>query len=406
MALGFNLIERYVFGRAFMATMITLASLAGVVWIVNALRKLDVITSQGAAIIAYLQITTLAVPMLILAVIPIALLVAVIFTVNALNANSELVVINASGASNWVIVKPLIVLSLICTLFVGFIGHFVIAWSLLELKHKVREVQADLVSVIIQEGTFTKVKDKITFHIAKRDAGGLLRGIVISDERDEKSSILFTAKRGIVSRVGDSAVLYLKDGEIQQYKHADNSVSIIRYQSYAFDLSTFTAKMGAIKLRPKERTTWELLHPDVNDPFYQKSPGLYRATIHERFSEMLWPVTYVLVVLAFAGQARSTRQSYGSAIFWAVTFLIVLRGFAFSGVSSLKSDPNAVYVVYALPLIGMMFGGWFVVRNEPVSMPKSWSAYLGDKQLLLSNWMEQVKIRYISYRRRSAGVQS
>ena len=68
----FNLIERYIFGRAIFATMITLGSLAGVVWIVQALRKLDVITTKGAAVFLYLKLTSLAIPMLILAVIPIA----------------------------------------------------------------------------------------------------------------------------------------------------------------------------------------------------------------------------------------------------------------------------------------------------------------------------------------------
>ena len=94
----FNLIERYIFRRAMLATLLTLGSLAGVVWIVQALRRLDVVTSKGGAILAYLQLTTFAVPMLILAIIPIALFVATIFVINSLNSNSELVVINASGA--------------------------------------------------------------------------------------------------------------------------------------------------------------------------------------------------------------------------------------------------------------------------------------------------------------------
>ena len=95
-----KLIERYIFKRAGAAALITLGSLAGVVWIIQALKELDVITNKGQTIIAYLALTTLAIPMLLLAVIPIGLLLATVFTVNTMNGNSELVVINASGASS------------------------------------------------------------------------------------------------------------------------------------------------------------------------------------------------------------------------------------------------------------------------------------------------------------------
>ncbi len=402
----FSLIERYIFSRAAFAALMTLGSLAGVVWIVQALRKLDVITTKGAAVFMYLQLTALAVPMLILAVIPIALLIATIYTVNTLNSNSELVVINASGASNWALVKPLLTLALICSLFVGFVGHFVIAWSLVNLKVKAAKMQADLVSIVIQEGAFNQVEKGLTFHIAKRDAGGLLRGILISDERDPKTSIIYTAREGIVTKINDTSAILLKDGEIHQRNHEDGAVTIIKYQSYNFDLSTFAGKMQKLVLRPKERTTLALLKPDPNDHYYKKYPGLYRAAIHERFSEMLWPFTNVILILAFAGQARSTRQGYGAAIMAGVGSTMVLRGFAFSGVSSLKSDPSAIYMVYGLPLIGILIGGWFLVRNEPVALPPALVKWIDAQQSRTARQFGKIRLGYIEFRRRRAGVTS
>ncbi len=402
----FNLIERYIFGRAMFATVVTLGSLAGVVWVVQALRKLDVITTKGAAVFLYLKLTSLAIPMLILAVIPIALLVATIHTVNSLNSNSELVVINASGASNSVLVKPMVVMALLCSLFVGFVGHFVIAWSLTNLKSMAASMQADLVSIVVQEGAFNQIENGLTFHIAARDAGGLLRGIMISDERDPKTSIVYTAQEGIVTKIDNNSLILLKQGEIHQKNHADGTATVINYQSYAFDLSTFAGKIEKTNLRPKERTTLALLNPDKDDPYYKNKPGLYRAAIHERFSEMLWPFAYVVIVLAFAGQARSNRQGYATAIMAAVGTTIVLRGFAFSGVSSLKSDPNAVYVVYALPMLGIAFGSWFLYRNQPVALPKSVLRWMESQQIKTAEFIDQKRLSYIAYRRKQAGVTS
>ncbi len=403
--MGFNLIERYIFRRAFVATALTLGCLVGVVWIIQALRKLDIITSKGQAILLYLQLTMLTVPMLSLAVIPLALLVATIYAINSLNANSELVVINASGASGWILAKPLLALALLCSLFVGFVGHFVIAWSLVSLKSKVTEMQTDLVSLVVQEGAFNDIEPGLTFHIAKRDAGGLLRGVLISDERDKEASIVYSAAQGIVTRRDNESVLLLRNGEIHRRNHRDRTVTVINYQSYAFDLSTFAGKVEKLTLRPKERTTPDLLDPDPDDHYFRTAPGLYRAAIHERFSEMLWPFVYVMVVLAFAGQARSNRQSYGSAIVAAVGAIILLRGFAFSSLSSLKTDASAVTMVYGLPLFGMATAGWFLARNRPVALPSPVAVWIDAQQGRALSKAAQLYDGYLVFRRRRAGVQ-
>lgn len=399
-----KLIERYIFKRAGVAALVTLGSLAGVVWIIQVLKEVDVITTKGQTLITYLALTTLAIPMLILAVIPIALLLATVFTVNTLNQNSELVVVNASGASSMVLAKPLIILALICSLFTGFVGHFVSPWSLLTLKVFATEMRADLVQVIIREGTFTEVDEGLVFHVAKREAGGVLSGLLISDEREPGKSILFTANKGFVSRHEDQAYLLLKQGEIQQRDAGQDSPTIIRFESYLFDLSTFATKIDLGNIRPKERTTPQLFSPDPSDPYWKERPGLYRSQIHERFSEMLWPFAYVLVMLAFAGQARSNRQSHGSAIGAGMLVVTILRGVGFSAISAIKSDAGAVWLVYALPLSGIGFGAWFVFRSQPVMLPKPVQQRIDAASFAINNRTEALQARYWAWRRRLAGA--
>ncbi len=401
-----KLIERYIFKRAGVAALVTLGSLAGVVWIIQALKELDVITTKGQTIIAYLALTTLAIPMLLLAVIPIALLLATVFTVNTMNSNSELVVVNASGASSWVLAKPLLVLALLCSIFTGIVGHFVSPWSLLTLKIFATEMRADLVQVIIRDGTFTKVENGLVFHVARREPGGVLSGILISDEREAGKSILFTAAKGFVSREGEDAYLLLKDGEIQQRDAEGGNLTVIRYESYLFDLSTFAAKIEIGDIRPKERTTPQLLNPDPDDRYYREKPGLYRAQLHERFSEMLWPFAYVLVMLAFAGHARSNRQSHGSAIGAGMLVATLLRGLAFSALSATKTDPAMVFFVYALPLAAIGGGTWMLVRGQPVALPHKLQVRIDEATLALQRQAGELGQRYIAWRRRLAGVRA
>lgn len=401
-----NLLERYIFRKAGIATLVVLFSLAGVVWIVQALGKIDVVTSQGQTLIAYFMITTLVIPMLFLAVIPVALLLATVFTINVLNGNSELVVINASGASNRLVTKPFLVLALLCSLFTGFVGHFVISWSLTQLKIYTTELKADLVTVILREGEFNEVEDGFVFHVAKRLPDGRLSGILISDDRADDRSLLYVAREGIVERSRGQAILYLSEGEIHQRDNAEQSSSVIRYDSYAFDLDSLSARDVTINRRPKERTTWELLFPHPDDPYLKNQPELFTSEIHQRFSEMLWPFAYVMVMLAFCGQARSSRQGYGSAIASGMILLFALRGLAFSAASSIKANESMAILLYVIPSLAILWSGWHLWHNRLVGVP-AWAQPLLERQsLAFEAWSENMRQRYITFRRRVSGVRA
>ncbi len=401
-----KLIERYIFFKAAMTSLVILGSLTGVVWIIQALKEIDIISSKGQAILVYLSLTTLSIPILMMAIIPIALLLATIHTISGMNANSELVVVTASGSSNWTIAKPLLILALLCSLFAGFVGHIVSPISLLKAKNALTEISADLVSIIVREGSFNTIEKGLTFHVSKRSAGGILSGILIADDRDENISIIYSAREGIVNKTQNGSLLKLKDGQIQQTNRKNGNVTLIKYQSYIFDLSSFTGTTDSGWRKAKERTTFDLLNPDPNDRFYQNFPGRYRSQIHERFSEMLWPFAYVLVVLAYSGQARSNRQSFSTSITMAFITVLCARGAGFSAVNNVKVDPNAVWVIYALPLACILFGSYFVIRNRPVSLPKLVSDKLDIVSARVSAFNDNLALQYKTFRRKQAGLQT
>ena len=106
----FGLIERYVFRMAFFACVLGIIVLTAVIWVTQALRELDLMTSKGQTILMFLAITGLSIPALVTVIAPVALFAAVVFTLNKLNSDSELIVMNAAGTPPSVILKPLALL--------------------------------------------------------------------------------------------------------------------------------------------------------------------------------------------------------------------------------------------------------------------------------------------------------
>src|SRR5690242_9720268 len=90
-------IDGYIVRTTFGAFVMVLASLTGVIWITQALRGIDLMTSQGQTILVFIGFTGLAIPSLILIIAPIALVIAVAYVLNKLATDSEIIVMNAAG---------------------------------------------------------------------------------------------------------------------------------------------------------------------------------------------------------------------------------------------------------------------------------------------------------------------
>src|ERR1700710_1335939 len=92
-------IDKYIFRTTLASFALVLVSLTGVIWITQALRGIDLMTSQGQTLITFLGIPGLGIPALVLITAPIALMIAVSHALNKLATASEIIVMNAAGFS-------------------------------------------------------------------------------------------------------------------------------------------------------------------------------------------------------------------------------------------------------------------------------------------------------------------
>jgi lipopolysaccharide export system permease protein len=140
-----------------------------------------------------------------------------------------------------------------------------------------------------------------------------------------------------------------QEGKSQDGNNQDNS--IVTFERYGVDLSSFGQDGGQVVLKPRERTTGALLFPDETEPYYIAVQGRFRAELHDRFLAPLYVISFILIGFAALGEPRTTRQGRGSAMAAATIAVIGLRivGFALSSV--MVRSTTAVYLAYALPIL-------------------------------------------------------
>jgi lipopolysaccharide export system permease protein len=344
------LVERYIFRIAASAFAITLGALTAVIWLSQALRELNLLTSKGQTILIFFQVTLFGLPALVMIVAPLALFIAVLYTLNRLNGDSELIVMNAAGLSPQRIFRPLATLTLIVSLIVGTMTLYAMPESFQALRNLVTKIRADVVSRIVQEGKFVNLDQGIVFHFRERMPGGAMGGVMIHDSRDPKLSATYLSARGQVAEVDQSLYLVLERGSLQRQDREQRESAVIAFERYVFDLDQFEQVKGTINLKPRERSTAALLNLDRNDPYVRSIYGRFRSELHDRFTNPLYPIATLAIAFAALGSARTTRQGRDAAIAGAVIALVLMRILGFGAASLAVRSPAGVGLMYLVPL--------------------------------------------------------
>lgn len=364
-----HIISRYVFRQAASVLLLILLSLGGIVWIALALRELNVVTSGGQNALTLLKMTTLALPNLLGVIAPFALLIAVVQVLSRLNGDSELIVLTASGATIWSVARPLLLLAAIVSMGVGLVNHVGMPWSLRTLREFVVQVRTDLLTQVIQPGRFSSPETGLTFHIRDRAQNGELLGLIMQDQRKPPQSQAFLAARGVIVKQEDSSYLVMTDGHIVNRDKPDEPAQIIQFDRYAVDLDQFEAKVdGKYEYKPRERYLPELWWPDTSSASFKKLEGHYRAELHERFANPLYPFAFVMIALATVGQAQSTRQNRFAPVLAGLLIAAGVRvaGLALNNVVVLSAA--ATPLLYLLPVCAVI-GSLIVIRQSAKPRP-------------------------------------
>lgn len=360
-----GIFERYVFRQAGSALLIILLSLSSIVWVALALRQLNVVTSQGQDVWMLIKMTTLALPNLMAIIAPFSLLIASIHTLNRLNGDSELIVLTASGATVWRAAKPLLLLAVLVALGVAFVNHLAMPWSLKKLRDYIVQVRANILTQVIQPGAFSSPEDGLTFHIRERAANGELMGLIVHDTRNKELNQSYLAERSVIVKREATNYIIMTKGHIVRRTDKDEPSQIIAFEQYAVDLDQFEKKMDdddSPDLKPRERYLSELLYPEPTSGSYRQAPGKFRAELHERFSNPLYPIAFAFIALAAVGQAHSTRQNRVQQVAIAFVLAAALRlgGLAVNNMVAIK--PDATLLLYALPLSAIL--GAFILMER------------------------------------------
>jgi lipopolysaccharide export system permease protein len=343
-------ISRYIFRQLVIATLFVAIALTIIVSLFGSLRLIDFIINRGLPISVLFELISFRIPGFLTIVLPIATVAAILAVYNRLLNDSELVVMRASGVSQWSVAAPGIVLAL-CVMAISFpLYLYVTPLMYSNFKAQQFDYRNAFGSILLQERQFNTPSDKFTVYIRKREGPGELRGIFAHDARDPNKPVTYLAERGTATQTDQGMRVVMFNGSQQLIDRETGRLTLFYFDQYSLDLGALNQNNEVRWIEPQERFIGGLLHPgdSANDQFYATQ---LIAEGHRRITAPLYILAYALVgLLALLGGDFNRRGQTGRIVA-AISFIAVLQLVGLS-LFNLSRDTLAIIpLTYALPII-------------------------------------------------------
>lgn len=358
-----TLLQRYFWTQALWPLVLSLTALASLALLTQSLQTLDLIVENRQSALTFLYITILALPQLIAIIMPLAVFMAVLYALNRLNTDSELVVAKASGVSPWQISSPAMRLGVFAMIIHLILNLWIQPLSFREMRGEILKVRTDIASQMVRAGEFVTPTAGLTVFAREILPDGAMKDVLIYDERDPDVETMHTAKSGFLIRNENAAHLTLENGNVQQ-KFSNGTFDLVAFEHYQIDLSGILAFDSVLRLKTSDKYLHELLRPDAREYVTKKHKRVMAAEGHSRLATPLYNLALVMLALCFMIRGQHQKLGYNRRIATCAAIGFVFRLTGFGLTSAAEANPIVNSVQYAVPLLVILFCGAYLLRRK------------------------------------------
>ena len=347
--------------------------LTGVVWLSQSLRLLDLVINRGQSAPTFVYLTLLVLPSLLVIILPLGFFAGALYGLHKLNADSELVVMQASGYSKVQLGIP-VMIAAVAVMFATYLcSLYLMPLGQRTMKSAVLDIRADIGAAMLNEGAFNTPADGLTVFIRELSPDGHIRGILVHDNRDTQRPTTYIAESGVLAQTSAGARLIMQDGTIEQTSGTGARLSVLKFNRYVFDLDQFSNNRKEQQLEAGDRYLSELFWPQFNTP--PKNPNmlnLLRVEGHNRLTAPLYCITFALLALAAVTSGRRQRGAYALRLTIFSLLAAMLRIAGYGAQSTAARNPSLLFLLYLIPLAGAILA---LLELEGTILPRFFARF-------------------------------
>ena len=353
-----NKIYKYFFDEFLRYFVVILFAFAAIIWTIQAVNFLDLVTDDGHAFRIYLLYSILTIPKVLTKLIPFTFLLASILTILKMESDNELILLWTSGLNKIHIVNLILRISLIIMFFQYLMASVINPETLYFSRGLLKNSELQFVPSLLKERKFNDTVKGLTIFVDKKNEDGTYDNIFIRDDGkvltqvSSESSTIF-AKSGYMSKNEKSLVLL--NGNIQKLEKGKN-LSIIKFEKTSINLSGLSTKTIS-EAKIQETPTLQIIacmqskNKDLhNCSRHEKNYRDTKSEINRRFGMPIF-IPLISLITCFLLKSRKEERFTGvrKYIYFFIGFTILIASEITVRYSGISWNHTAAY--YLIPIL-------------------------------------------------------
>ncbi len=353
-----NTIYKYIFYEYLRYFLVALFSLTIIVWTIQSVNFLDLVTEDGHAFRTYFSYSILTLSKVLTKLIPFCFMLALILTLTKLEKDNETIIIWTAGLNKIFIVNLILRISLLIMLVQLFFTTIVNPTSLNFSRNIIKNSQLQFIPSLMKEKQFNDAVEGLTIFVEEKDRNDIFKNVFIRDEGKvlskiaTESSTIF-AKSGRITK--DEKKLILYNGNIQKLNE-DGEVDIVKFDKTILNLEGISTK-SISEPKIQETSTLEIVDCIIskninlhNCDQNKKSKMDIKIEFNKRFG-MPFFIPVVALICSFLLTSRKDKKiySYNKYIYFFIGFAVLVISEILVRFSGISWNHTGLY--YSLPFL-------------------------------------------------------
>ena len=360
-----HIFERYILVQQMKPFIFFSFVLVGILWLIQALPRLDDVISNGQSGIVFLDIALLILPQVMLLVLPIAAFASTLYAIHKLITESELIIFMNEGLSNVKLIRPVFIFGGLVLTFLFFLSIYLVPISQNKLRTKIFEIRQEFSNKLIKDQQFFHPIKGVTIYIREANESGELKGIFITDARKTKQTLTYSAKEAIMGRTEEGLMLVMQYGMLQVTDSSQSSLTTLKFNRMGFELNNFLPTGPRKNIAPVEILPLRIL----------QNPGLYSAQssyllneyiseAHTKLAAPLSPLALSLLALAVFLVSGFNRRGYFSTIIIAIALAILVQSLTSAFRTTVIRDAALYWILYLPSLVCILISLFVILFSK------------------------------------------
>ena len=175
-------------------------SISLIVWVIQAVNYLDIVTEDGHGFKVYFLYTLLSLPKIFSKILPFIYFVSIFYIILKYENNNELIIFWTIGIKKLDFVNILLKFSILYLILQLLFTTFIVPKTLDKARSYIRSSNLDLYSSTIQEKKFIDAVKDLTIFVEEKNTDGEFKNIFLKEKIEGNKYQIIFAKKGLISK--------------------------------------------------------------------------------------------------------------------------------------------------------------------------------------------------------------